>query len=274
MMPEEKTEEIPSFTLTPSSTFTAIPSPSPLPSSTSYPLPTLELTQFAGEIHTFLTQGEDCPSPCLFGIIPGQTPLEDAIKTFSWLRHPLMEKNFPDGPEYYNTVIGIEDNNLYIVVDLFGEKHIVKNMVVGMTLSKDKQVSNIGAWKAYSTKNILDKYGVPSRVGLFLSFPTEEGFPLNTAWYDMILFYDEQDFTIEYFHGLTREEDLIKACPASDLFTKVTIFLGKDLEYPPYGGVPLEKVTSMTVEQFTDLLQEGSGSACFEISKAVFFGQN
>lgn len=274
MMTDEYLEETPSSTPILGSTFTVTLSPSPVPSPTSSPVPTLELTPVTGEIHAFLTQGDDCSSPCVFGIVPGQTSLEDVMRTFSWLRHPLLEKTYPNGSKFFNTVIGVEEENLSINVDLFAEKHVVKNMIVGMSLSADKHVSDIDAWKAFSPKMILEKYGVPSRVGVYLSFPTEEGFPLYTAWYDMIFFYDKQNFAIMYFHGLVKEEVFIKACPATDLFTSLKIYYGKDLENPPIEGLPLEKVTSLTLEQFADLLKEESGFDCFEISKAAIFGQN
>ena len=274
MMTGEYLEEIPLSTPISGSIFTVTPSPSSVPSPTSSAVPTLELTPFAGEIHAFLTQGENCSSPCVFGIVSGQTSLEDAMKTFAWLRHPLLEKTYPNGSKFYNTVMGVEEKNLSIVVDLFAEKRVVKNMIVGVSLSADKHVSDIDAWKAFSPKMIIEKYGVPSRVGIYLSFPTEEGFPIYTAWYDMILFYDKQNFAIVYFHGLVKEEDFIKACPATDLFTGLKIYYGKDLENPPFDGLPLEKVTLLTLEQFTDLLKEESGFDCFEISKAAIFGQN
>lgn len=273
-MTGEYLQETPSSTPISSSTFTVTPSPSPVPSPTSSPVPTLELTPFADEIHAFLTQGEDCSSPCVFGIVPGQTSLEDAMKTFSWLRHPLLEKTYPNDSKFYNTVIGVKEKDLSINVDLFIEKRVVKNMIVGISLSAHKRVSDIDAWKAFSPKMILEKYGVPSRVGIYLSFPTEEGFPLYTAWYDMIFFYDKQNFAIMYFHGLVREEDFINACPATDLFSSVKIYYGKDLENPPFDGLPLGKVTSLTLEQFVDLLKEESGFDCFKISKAAIFGQN
>ncbi len=87
----------------------------------------------------------------------------------------------------------------------------------------------------------------------------------------MILEFKDLDLIIQYFHGWAIEENLIKICPISDQYTSVSLYLGKDLEYPPHRAVPLENVSSLTPDQLTRLLTSNSEDKCFELSKSAFF---
>lgn len=279
LIPSLKTDIAPSERLVPTET----PTPRPLPTntvtmpplltitSTLQAMATLDPTQYAETVQKYLSQGEVCQSPCIFGIIPGQTPMDQAGNIFSSLRHPLTKNTYPDGKEFYQAIIGCEEKNISISVDLSEENGVMKNMKAGIKLPEYKKNPEPRVWQAFSPETILAKYGLPSQIEFRLSFPTEEGFPRKTAWYDMVLLYDHLDLTVEYLQGLTVEDDLIQVCPLSDQYSSVSVYIGMDFEYPPYTGVPLEKATSLTLAQFSDLLNQRSKTACFDISKDAFY---
>lgn len=256
---------VPGLSPTMAVTLTSVPTVTPTSQAT------LEPTQFAETFEKFLSQGNDCLSPCIFGITPGQTTINQAQDIFDWLRSPLSTNTYPSGKEFYSTLLGYDGNEISISVDLTEENGVVKNIDTGITLPKYKKVPDPRAWQAFSPSVFLQKYGNPTYVGFNLTFPSEEGFPLKTAWYNMVLEYKNLDLTIQYFRGWTLEDNLIKICPMTDQYDSVSVDLGKDLEYSPPPGVPLEKTTSLTLEQFSDLLKQKPESACFKISKEAFF---
>jgi hypothetical protein len=155
------------------------------------------------------------------------------------------------------------------------EDNLVMNMTTGIELPPYKEVPDPRGWQAYSVEALFRKYGSPSHIGFKLSYPTEPGYnPDNTAWYDMVLEYDDLHLIIEYFHGWTKDGNQIKACPLSDQFENIGIYLGKAPPYPPGMGVPLEKATSLSIEQFSDLMKRPSNLACFYITRDAVYPNN
>jgi len=208
-------------------------------------------------------QGDDCVAPCIFGIIPGKTTYSEARVIFYWLRLPITA----------DIEMGYKEKETTIFVRFTLDNGIIKNIVMDITLPGYKIVSDPRNWQAYSPETLMKKYGNPTNVGFKLNFPTEGGFEKGGAWYDMVFDYEPQNMVIEYNQGLTQDGKFIKACPLSDQYSNVRIFLGKDLSglYPPVLGVPLEQATTLTMDQFSALLQQKTQPACFEISQEAVF---
>ena len=253
----------PTATITP----TRMASQTPLPTFTMTFQPTLESTQSFMAIQEFLSQGMDCQSPCFLGITPGQSTIDQAKNIFNWLRAPLWHA--PD-PAFYSANLNYEDGPSF-TIKLEINNNIVKNMELGIDLTTNKGAANTYALQAFSPDALLNKYGSPSRVGLGLFFPAESGFPPKTAWYDMIMYFDTLDLIVYYYNGLTTDADLIRACPLTDHFENVMVYIGKDQRNPPSLQLPLEKATNLTLDLFSNLMTQKTAPACFDMSKKAFF---
>jgi hypothetical protein len=61
-----------------------------------------------------------------------------------------------------------------------------------------------------------------------------------------------------------------KICPLRDQFDSVRLWMGKDPVDPPVPGEPLEKTTSMTLDEFSELMTGEAGQACFDLDFDLF----
>ncbi len=268
-MPSSKPEITPTKTptITASPTETLMPTLIITPSLT--PLPTLETTEAMDTIRKLLAYDVDCESPCLWGIIPGRTTLGEAQNIFNRLQHPL-ERGQMIG-DVYSSIFGFKDG-LSLTVILSVDNGYVTRIKLGIGLTNFKGATYPRPWLAYSPETLLNKYGPPSEVYFRVDYPHEEGFPIGTAWYDMVMYFETNHVIVEYGSGLTEEDNLIKACPLSDHFTSgIGIWLGEDPVNPPRKGVPLETATTLTLDEFYNLLKHGSESACFDLIKEAFY---
>lgn len=259
-------------TIIPSPSATATPIPTkaatrtPLPTITQTPLPSLEPTQAIEAIQKFLSQGMDCQSPCFFGIIPGQTTFDQASNIFNWLRYPLWHSPVP---EFYSADIDYKDIELSVILEI--KDDTVKNIQIRIGLDKSKGDPNPLVWQAFSPDALLNKYGPPTQVGFSIVYsPSPPGPPPEDAIYAMILYFDHLDLIISYGLGYTKDGKTLKICPLTDQFEGVRIYIGKDPIYPPDFQLPLEKASSLTLDQFSNLMTQKSKPACFEINKEAF----
>jgi hypothetical protein len=238
--------------------------PTWLPTRTLRPQNTSEPTKYIDSINDFLDHFVNCRPLCLLGVIPGQTTNDQARAIFYGLGHPLEPGNNES-----STSLHFNNTPLSIRVDVSSTAGVVKNIFVSIA---DPQNYTEGKdWEAFAPDTILKEFGLPSRVELGIEYPHEAGFPENIAWYDLILKYDDLDFTIVYGHGLSTDGKFTPACPLSDKFSYVLIISGNDYNKDIYSGVPLEYATPLTLSRFRDLLTQNSEPACFQISKDAIF---
>lgn len=126
-------------------------------------------------------------------------------------------------------------------------------------------------WGAFNPKNILSKYGTPSNVEFFVSTPHDGNDAYKIFWYDMFLYYENIDMMIEYGFGIPHPQNSFHICPnlqGKNSFDYVVIWLGKKAPDPfLYHGVPLETASSITLEDFFQLLTtKDDQRACFDLN--------
>jgi len=266
-----------SVTLAPIPSSTLLPSRSPqmtlTASATIFPiesptlLPTLEPVDAEKAIQELLQQDLQCRLPCFWGIIPGQTSLEETQRIYNRL-NMTFELTYQDGDlQYYEARRGF-DSVLGIGVMHKVEDGIVQSITVGMSNSKRETSSD--EWFAYSPQNLMRIYGMPSEVEFNVDYPHEPGFPPGTAWYTMAMYFEEKNLIVYYQDALTKSGDLVKVCPTTDGFSGVGIWLGKNPHNPPLRLVPLEEATTLTKTQFYDLLTQGESNPCFDLISQAF----
>jgi hypothetical protein len=231
--------------------------PTQISTPTLTPAATLESTQAYLEIQRFTNQDVDCSIPCIWGIIPGKTTIGEATNIFTPL-HYDFEKTTINNIEYY-----LNDR-----FSLSVEKGIVEYMELDYPYYDNygKQL-----WPAFLPSSVLNRFGIPSKVSVYLDYPHEPGFVPGTVWYGMTLFYIEKHLVVDYNLALGQDGERVKACPNADVFSGVTVYFGKGAEDKMPVIVPLEKATSMSLQQFHDLLSKATKDACFFLNRAAFF---
>lgn len=260
----------PRFTSTHIPTFTQTLTVTPIPSPTLTLPATLEPVQASAEIRVLLESPQNCPFPCFWGIIPNITTLGEANNLFTRLRAPLrsFEENiFTASPRF---------DQLPMIVNLEVQDGLVKRVNARIVFDRYKGPDILHLMAAFSPTNLIRLYGKPSQVEFSIFYPTEPGFPEGIAWYGMILRFDQYPFAVNYFESEVRDGKYINVCPLTDKFTTVEPLIGYDpATYRSKGifGMPLEKITSLNMDQFVELMTEENGLACFDLNAEVYNNQ-
>jgi len=280
-IPSATVAAIPTSTLTPTITDAKTPAPTVpvrLPtatvSSTVTPTPvdTLEPEIARATIEPFLREPLNCVVPCFWGIIPGKTNFDEARNLFGRLGFSPFEGTDPNsGRDFYSityeSIIGRRSN-----VTIIPFNHLVANIIITPEITKQKEGSP-REWIAYSPETLIKKYGKPSRV----EFALDNG---PNYVIIMIMYFDDHDL-IALYSGYNMIPDRPHSpllCPLTAPFDHVRFWMGPNPPDPPLTGsidpleksISLEKATSLTIDQFTQLMLGDPQKACFIVNGDVF----
>jgi hypothetical protein len=248
----------PSITLTPFVTVVQHSTPTP----TITPLNTLEPEKANEMIKILLQEPVDCSAPCFWGIVPGQTTTGEAVNIFNHLG--IQTKTIThQGQDFYNVDYDL-DSGLSISVNLPINNNLVE--IIVLTLVPDLQKAGITReWSAYSPEALVKRYGTPSRV----DFMADWG---PGPFFAMQMYFDAMDLIVQYSGDniIPSQKGSSQVCPLIAPFNGVRLWMGKDPTYPPGRGVPLEKATSMTLDEFSKLMTGEPNHACFIFNGDVF----
>lgn len=275
------TSPSPTATITPTATFAITPtetqphSPTPMPptptdtlqptdTATLTPPPTLEPEQAEEAIRTLLQVPVDCSAPCFWGIIQGQTKLGEAKNIFTRLGLQLDGPRTISSYDYYEIIYDF-DSGLSISPLLAVRNSIIKNITIYITPEKS-QPGIPREWLAYSPETLTRRYGLPSEVVFFV------GRAAPTPGYSMVLYFDKVDLIIEYDgYDYTFDGSSFEICPLTNQWDNVRVWMGENPHNPPPSfGVPLQEATSLTMEEFSELMTGDPEKACFELKGEVF----
>lgn len=255
-------------TLTPAPTKTGTPVPTitiRLPTATFSPTPTptpvdtLEPELARATIEPLLREPLNCEVPCFWGIIPGKTSRDEVRTLFGSLGFITLE-----GGNFYSAGYKSDTRNGFSVT-FYTAGDIIKNITITPDIIKQKEGSR-REWIAYSPETLIKKFGKPARV----QFAIDNG-PNHVII--MIMYFNDVDLIAAY-----EGHNMFPSRPHSPLFCPLTasidfvrLWIGPDPPDPPsYGTVSLEKATSLTIDQFTQLMLGAPQEACFILNGDVF----
>lgn len=245
---------LPSQTPTPH-TSVEQPVPTLIPTLTRTLVNTLEPEEAKDTIRTLLQEPVDCAAPCFWGITPGRTTLEEAGDIFGHFGLSMSSATV-NGKDYSDTRYGF-DNGPSIGVTLTIQKGLVENTRI--IIIPEKQEAGIRReWLAYSPETLIERYGLPTRVGLAADWGPG-------PFFSMQMYYDALDLIVEYAGDsiIPAQRGTSVVCPLAVQFDSVRLWLGENPAYPPGPGIPLDEVTSLTVDEFTQLMIGDPDKACF-----------
>jgi hypothetical protein len=245
-------------TTPPSSTSTI----SHTPTVTLTPYPTLETEQAMETIKTFLHDGGDCEKPCFLGILPGESTLSEAKSIFMHLGLPTKKITY-EGKDIYGTRYDF-DNGLSVTGNITVQDEIVKNLRIDITPETPKAGFQRG-WLVFSPETLISHYGQPSSVSFALDWGPR-------SYFEMDIYFDTDDLIVIYSGDdlIPRQKGSPTVCPLSAAFDNIQIWMGKDPINPPMEAVPLERATSMTIEEFSKLMTGNPDQACFTVNSEMF----
>jgi hypothetical protein len=246
------------------STFPELATYTPIPTSTLPATRTATVTlaitpeplQAKETITALLHQPIDCPTSCFWGIVPGQTTISEA-------KNILISLGFQATDD--RTFEYKLDQSLLIRAFL---RVRIDSVVENLAISIVPEVPQAGAseyWSTYSPTSLMDAFGTPSRVDLALEWGPR---PL----FDMTMYFDNADLIVEYMghNMIPKQKGSPRVCLLNNQYEIIRIWMGKNAINTPLAGIPLEKATSLELEDFSTLMKENPDQACFVVNGDVF----
>ena len=253
------------------STFTLLP-------LTPTPTPTLTSEQATAMLTELLQLDSSCPLPCWLGIVPGESQLEPVLNRFK-------ELGFRVG----SASAGLLGADKFLVTQDFGSSEgiVTTIKVTGGYDSQDEESLAFSktfarGWQDYGMKEMLDRYGMPSRAFLFSPYRADPG---GGPAYRLYLFYDSQGIVVQY-RGSTEQlqGSTYRACFDLNSVWSIELFLyepdtidsiiehilpADSLSYLDEPGevhdlVEWQQATGMSLEAFYESLQSTEATPCVE----------
>jgi hypothetical protein len=243
----------------PTSTSTVTPSATVTPTLP----PTLGPEQAKETIRTLLQEPVDCEAPCFWGIMPGQTTLDEATNIFVHLGLSLKFTATLDGKDFYAANYNLHDG-IEVSPVIAIQNNSVKSLDVG--INDTSEVGDPRKWTAYSPETLIQRYGSPSRVEFSLG-------RVDNPSHTMILYFESVHMIILYIgraEYFLNNKNTLKLCPLINKVDFIQFWMGDDPQYPPPVDVPLEKATSLTIEDFSKLMIGEPAKACFNLKEEAF----
>ncbi len=259
-------------TTTPS--LTAIPSPiavsnTLIPAFT--PAPTLTAEQRKAFVLDRLTGNGGCELPCWWGIMPSEATLQTLQDQF---RRPFQSGFLrQDGTVLYEAnyelLNAAGQRDYYVQLGFVEQEGIIQAIEVSSQVYAMAQPGNFARdWQRYSIDQLLNQYGVPSRVQLQLVPPIEPGAPPG---YALIIVYEERGFWIRYQGPATFDGTMVRACPSfAEVEYLVLRLQSSAAKTPVFRPDPdgydrsLEEATGMSLKTFYDRFKDASAQTCLE----------
>jgi hypothetical protein len=259
MVPMKAVTTLPSFTPIP-------PTPSSLPQPTQTitltPPPTLLPEQAKETITTLLKEPVDCDAPCFWGIIPEQTTFSEVKNILNHLGLQIKRTMYK-GKDFYGVSYDL-DSGLSVLVTLTVQGMIVTDLRVDINPETQK-TGVLREWSAYSPEALIQRYGTPSKVDFALEWGPRSFFAMD-------IYFETVELIVEYtgYEIISGTRTMPQVCPLTDQFSSVRIWMGKDPQNPPPDGVLLEEATSMTAEEFSELMKGSPDTSCFSLDGEMF----
>lgn len=243
-----------SYLVSPTRTLTPVPTPTsrptPIPTLHHTPRPTLTTTEKYSYVQEMLGTNAGCELPCWWGIIPGESDLQDANDR---LLYNIYQ--FPQDLGGYEVFFSLSE-----------ESDLVQSLNVEGYCFPDNCGPFARDWARYSLDQVLSRYGTPSQVRITLALPIDSGGP---TYYELYILYDNLGVGIHYKGPAVRQAELLHTCFS---FSHITLWLqspesSTSLEQTVgpeewFFHVPLEEATGMDIEEFYETFQHTG--ACLE----------
>ncbi len=252
------------------------PTQTGVPTSTSSPTlrpkPTLGPTAVVLAVEQYLKTNGNCQPPCFWGISPEKSTFEEALAFFNHIGGGgLVKENYKGQVYFYTNSFRARNQTLPVDLILNIQSGVVQSMEIFVGGFYEPGVTRED-WSAYSLKNILSSYGVPSYVGFAIDSPHEPPYDTGLVGYTYVLYFEQTNVVYFYQGGQIKAGNIIRICPLSsdEYASGLWLFLGKN----PYGDfkqwVDMTEATSLKVEDFYTRFVDGDEKSCIDLKASAF----
>ena len=263
----------PTTTVAPTQTATGTFAPRPTATASLTPLPTLPPDEAEALILDLLQNSTECRLPCWWGFVPGETSWSEAQNVLATVASEIARTGPSDRPLY--TVYIPVSAELHPSTRLTYEYRVNNGIIemIEVMFARDY-------YEAYLLPQILNAYGPPEEVWV-RTFDRSRDMTLP---FYLALFYPQHGFMIRYYDDAELEGASVGACfhqeerpllwiwsPQQQMTfmeaaaNAVNFGLDEDKEYRP-----LEEVTSLNVETFSNLFSRPDNLDCLDTPASVW----
>ena len=191
-----------------------------VPIASETKLPILTAQEAEALIASLSQTNGNCQLPCLWGFTPSVSKIEDFRNFFSQFGQ-IDAIPFSSEFSWFNNIGGITfrtlDSNSKIIGELYhrGERSIdsLHLYISGLQFdSKDNSNPNFSKFEYYLLPKILSLYGPPDDV-LVGPFPSDPDRPNEWQPFNVVLFYPNTGFLVEYIMTKYEEGGFFVGCP-------------------------------------------------------------
>lgn len=234
--------------------------------------PTLLPDEGKEKVAELIRENVDCAKPCFFGVLPDKTTNSELQNIFDYLNYSL---HGPINGNYSAVSWGHmppANSEIAWEIQVYVEDDIVRGLQTRLHHLNADEVTTKD-WDAFTIKNVLNLYGVPSKVEFWIWTIHEGDAAYKIFWYEVIIRYDDINLILQYMDASIKPENNYEVCPNSETqgFNDLWIWMGEKAPNPPIAGVPLETATSITKQEFYDLwTSEQPEIRCFNLDISAF----
>lgn len=234
---------------------TSTPSPRPSATPSATPWPTLEPTALHMEILELLQTNANCVTPCIFGMVPGETSRSEIEGFLTYL-----------DADYYRDVylyFGPEGVSRPIIQLDFefeeGEGQSIQTLEITFRVSG---LDSSEYLSGFSPRTVLKNYGVPDLIG----FHVGQG-PWDTLSYQLFLYYKDEHALFEYNSKTLFASfmDGFQICPLDpgEFSNLWRLQLSENALEVPEHIRSASEITDLDKQDLVSLLLSGDSEDCF-----------
>jgi hypothetical protein len=268
---------------------TDTPRPTTAPRATITPLPIIPEAEQVELLQELFSLNEFCRLPCWWGLEPRKAEFEEWIKIVTFFGNRTAYPSNPNVTKYYHAWEFPLYDEVKISIN-YGVKDEKLNNIIVMLHPKlmGQSFRGISSFEGYSLSNIMEIYGMPSRVmiGNIRTVHADPGPPY--ADYDIWVFYDHLGFSI-FYRGPYRfpgaGEDTLTFCLTYENIEMIGLYLQspedqvrlEKLVAVRYGYpvieeriadgkiLGVEEATGMDITEFTSFMSDPANNLCFPV---------
>jgi len=237
-------------------------------------VPALPVTEAEIKLTEMLSNNGNCRLPCFLGFTPGKTKTETILSSMH-----IYDALFDPTAGWAD--IDISRGNLILDTSItVGSEHdaeIIRRLSITMAAydgKKDESKSVYNSpfyaqyFRYYTVPYLLSAYGKPENVYIYYE---NEMYPHE---YYLVLDYTKSGWVASFQMSLgtkTQSGDILVGCPA-EAFTTLILWSPGDTEtaqkygyaYGPGNFIPIEKATSLTLDNFFQQYKDPTNTKCLE----------
>jgi hypothetical protein len=201
-----------------------------------------------------------CEAPCFLGITPGVTKMDEIRAFFESINlSPYEGFDKASGRNFY-TITYKTTGGSRPKATFFATGNKVESMFISPDIIKQEN-GEVREWMAYSPETLINQFGSPSSV--MISLDRGPNYVIT-----LTMNFEKLDFSVQYtgYNMYPDRPDRPELCPLQAAFDGVELWIGSPRPNPPFGGMTIDEVTSLTTEQFSKLMVGDKNAACFVIN--------